>query len=52
MNINYRIIASYLDPLMEEAVEYSHEMREGQRGEDPPLPVGVDPLGADRSRQS
>lgn len=36
---------------MEEAVEDPDEVREGQRGQDPPLPVGVDPLGADRARQ-
>lgn len=36
---------------MEEAVQHSHEVRERQCCEDPPLPVGVDTLGADRAWQ-
>lgn len=46
---NLELVTAYLDAFMEEAVQHSHEVRERQCCEDPPLPVGVDTLGADRA---
>lgn len=48
---NLELVTAYLDAFMEEAVQHSHEVRERQCCEDPPLPVGIDTLGADRAWQ-
>jgi hypothetical protein len=42
----------YLDALVKEAVEHADKVGEWQCSEDPPLPVGVDALRANRAGQS